>query len=392
MHSPSTRPNRVTQKLRDLPRSSSWAFFWRDCRRVSQFTRPLSYTFADKFDSSYTIGALSLSSACKVAYYRGQLTGKLRETATSSSAMISVNIPAHEVEHYLGKTGLSSVVKSVQVACINSPLNSTLSGLEDEIDIIKKQLDNDAIFAQKLKTGIAYHSSVMRSIAEKYSTLLGSLEPGELNREANPSMFSSVTGNIIERSSLGKAQYWVDNLVLPVRFCEALENLAARLSGLSDVVEIGPHSALRRPVQDILRNITSTRDTVRYSSVLNRSKSPVHAVFELLGHLFSHGHQVHVSAANQHEPSTPLLVDCPEYPFDHSHKYWAESRLSRNYRSRGPIRSDMLGVQANDWNSLEPKWRNFWSVQSTPWIGDHSVSRIMRCLSPGLIKLCRFLE
>lgn len=315
-----------------------------------------------------------------MAYYRGKLTGRLRETADEPSAMISVNLPAHEVKSYLQKTGLSDVVKSVQVACINSPLNSTLSGVEVDIDICKKQLDSEGIFSQKLKTGVAYHSSVMQSIAEEYLSLLGSLDPSEPNSIAQISMFSSMTGKIIKGSSLTRAQYWVDNLVCPVRFCEALENLAADNPALTDVVEIGPHCALRRPVQDILRGTTPVKDSVRYTSVLNRSKSPVSTVFEFLGHLFSHGHHVDVSTANQHKPSTPLLVDCPEYPFDHSHKYWAESRLSINYRLRSPNRNDMLGVQANDWNPLEPKWRNFWSVQSTPWIGDHSVSKSY-CLS-----------
>ncbi|KAK3933755.1 thiolase-like protein [Diplogelasinospora grovesii] len=101
--------------------------------------------------AAYAMGALSLESACKVSCFRGQLAGKLR--AADSGAMISLNLAEDEVLAYLEKIGTAAA--GVSVACINSPLNCTLSGPECAIEALKEQAQRDQIFAQKLKTGIA---------------------------------------------------------------------------------------------------------------------------------------------------------------------------------------------------------------------------------------------
>lgn len=335
----------------------------------------------------YAVGALSLHSACKVSYFRGQLAGKLRAaTASAPGAMMSVNLAGVDVEAYVEKTGLSALAADINVACINSPLNCTLSGSEAAIDILKEHLDKDGIFAQKLKTGVAYHSSYMMQIAEEYLVQMGSLE-GSIAAAKNPKatgsipMVSSVTGKPIRPAVLATPRYWVENMVSPVRFSDAVHVLTQKtstlkvgLGNITDLVEVGPHAALRRPVQDTLQEHAQQRQA-RYSAVLHRSRPAVETVLELAGQLFCYGHAVDVAAVNMQSAKTqPFLVDLPAYPFDHSRKYWFESRLSRNFRLREPVSGETLGARFYDWNPLEPRWRNFLSVESTPWIGDHVVS------------------
>ncbi|KAI1128976.1 hypothetical protein F5Y10DRAFT_239255 [Nemania abortiva] len=330
--------------------------------------------------AAYTAGSLTLQSACKVSYFRGQLAGKLKAKAGSIGAMISVNLPQHQVKSYLKAMGNPDVEDSVHIACINSPLNCTLSGPERAIDAMKQRLEEDGIFAQKLKTGVAYHSSFMLIIANDYLSRMGTLETGS-SRSTIP-MISTVTGRPVRSSVLATGQYWVDNLVSPVRFSDAIHivtqkasTLKVGLGSITDLVEIGPHSALKRPIQDTVNQLGNRKQT-RYASALHRSKGAVESVLELLGHLFCHGHEFNISEANRllSSPTPPFLVDCPEYPFDTSHTYWAESRLSRDFRLREAVSGGFLGWRFHDWNPLEPRWRNLWSVETTPWISDHSVS------------------
>ncbi|KAI1806524.1 hypothetical protein F4811DRAFT_510318 [Daldinia bambusicola] len=333
--------------------------------------------------AAYSIGALSLLAACKVSYFRGQLAGQLRATSTTPEAMISVNLPENEVQSYLQKIS-DEVASQINVACINSPLNCTLSGKESAIDLAKEQLDKDGIFAQKLKTGVAYHSPSMSQIADEYIRKMGSLDDGNLKgiRSSIP-MVSSVTGKPVKPASLATAQYWVDNMVSPVRFSDAVELLTQKtstlkvgLGNITDLVEVGPHPALRRPVQDTLEKVGKKKDHIRYSYVLHRSHSAVQTTLELVGQLFCYGHAVSLSAANQQtdKESHRFLVNCPKYPFDHSKAYWSESRLSRDFRLRESTKGETLGARFFDWNPLEPRWRNFLSVETTPWIGDHVIS------------------
>lgn len=180
---------------------------------------------------------------------------------------MSVNLAEPEAESYLMKASLPG---RVSVACINSPTNVTLSGDEISIDQLQVDLEKHGVFARKIKTGVAYHSPAMHQVAEEYLSSLGHLKPGELHG-GNPFMVSTVTSQKVAPISLLDPQYWVDNLVSPVRFADALQyvvHTAPKVDGLKAItnyLEIGPHGALQRPVRDSLAHAaTARRDTGQY--------------------------------------------------------------------------------------------------------------------------------
>ncbi|MCJ1393517.1 hypothetical protein MMC18_006392 [Xylographa bjoerkii] len=69
-----------------------------------------------------------------------------------------------------------------------------------------------------------------------------------------------------------------------------------------------------------------------------------------------------------------MLVDLPQYPFDHTESYWSESRLSRNFRFRQFPRHDLLGAPISDWDATEAQWRHFLRHSENPWITDHKIT------------------
>ena len=71
-----------------------------------------------------------------------------------------------------------------------------------------------------------------------------------------------------------------------------------------------------------------------------------------------------------------MAVDLPSYPFNHSKRYWDESRISKNFRFRKHPRHELLGTPVPDWNQLEPRWRNFLRVSESSWIVEHEVSTV----------------
>ncbi|KAF4335671.1 polyketide synthase [Fusarium beomiforme] len=337
--------------------------------------------------AAYASGGLSLESACKVSYFRGLLAGKLRQAnASSPGAMLSINLAPHHVSEYLEKTN----VTSVNIACINSPLNTTLSGPEQAIDILKSRADQDGIFAQKLKTGVAYHSPSMKAITNEYLAALEGLT--ERKDGTRIPIISTVTGKMTSSEVLSGAEYWVDNMLSPVRFAEAVQVIANKnsarklgLGNITDLIEIGSHPALRRPVKDTLDGMASSAKGVRYNYALHRSHRAAQTTLELAGQLFCQGYPVSVSAINQQDNKQKFLVDCPKYPFDRSQRYWAESRLSRDFRLREAVKGELLGVRVSDWNPLEPRWRNFWSIDSSPWVGDHKISDTVLFPASGML-------
>lgn len=293
--------------------------------------------------------------------------------------------------------------KSVCIACINSPLNCTLSGPEAAIDAVKAQADKDSIFAQKLKTGVAYHSPSMRAIADEYLRLMGDLKtagttPRDLKTAAGIPMVSSVTGKVLRPiTGVTKGQYWVENMVSTVRFADAVQVLTQETSKLkvgmgsiTDLIEVGPHPALKRSVQDTVGQSGNRRKQIRYATALHRSHPALQTTLELVGQLFCLGHSIDFSAVNREEDAVsdghcPFLVDCPKYPFDKSNTYWAESRVSRDYRLRGAVIGEMIGVRTSDWNPLEPRWRNFLCLETVPWISHHKISDTVLYPASGML-------
>lgn len=423
---------------------SEWSLFDaikdRDCINQPEYTQPLCTALqialvellkqfginpvavvghsSGEIAAAYTVGALSMASAASVAYFRGRSAGRLRALVGSSSpmyAMMSVNLSQEQADNYLkmacsiGDKGPIISQGAVHIACINSPVNVTLSGTEDAINALKRHLDDEGVFAQKINTGgIAYHSPTMETISEEYLKslqFLNSSSPVKKSRH-HMAMASSVSGTHVAIAELAKPQYWVDNLVSPVKFFQAFCSLISdgdnvnnkhppntNPMGISQVIEVGPHSALRRPILDILKNRgiphnseigNYSKNTIQYHSILLRNKSSLQTALELSGQLFCNGYPVSILFANQHEDyslGTPtILVDLPEYPFNHAVKYWEESRLSVQHRLRRAPKptpdgsTALLGQPVADWNPHEPRWRNFLSIEALPWIGDHIIN------------------
>ncbi|KAF2655021.1 ketoacyl-synt-domain-containing protein [Lophiostoma macrostomum CBS 122681] len=320
--------------------------------------------------AAYCIGALSHESACRVAYYRGHYTQVLATSGEIHGGMMAVGISSSEITKHL------SPEDDLCVACINSPRNVTLSGKSSRLDELQKELENESIFAKRLKVDIPYHSSAMMRIAEDYMFAMGRLTMSNTN---DISMFSSVTGEYITPDRLSDKAYWVENLVSQVNLLGAVESMLhdSNLEAQSfTLLEIGPHSALRVPIKEILEQSSlQTPMNTRYHATLSRGKPPIDTMLTSVGHLWSYGHNLKITRVNdQGEEKHPPLVDPPSYPFDHSKLYWHESRMSKEYRLRRYPTLDVLGTPVTDWNPLEARWRNFITLGKLPWIEDHKIS------------------
>ncbi|OIW27857.1 hypothetical protein CONLIGDRAFT_619446 [Coniochaeta ligniaria NRRL 30616] len=332
--------------------------------------------------AAYCAGKLTRQSAWKVAYYRGFVSSKV----DTSGAMLAVGLTDAELQVHLEKIN-TELSGELVVACYNSPKNHTVSGDESKIDALNEVLDQQGVFARKLKVTTAYHSSHMRAVAAEYLTLLGELEtPTETS---DVQMYSTVTGSRIPDTLT--AEYWVDNLVSPVRFTDGLAKMVlesskgslrvnASNSMIQEIVEIGPHSALRSAVKEVLAGSALDPQAIGYHAVLDRNAPGAHTLLNSVGALYSRGSLVDVSCVNRaseldaegKEPA--MLVDLPPYVFNHSQKVWYESRLSRNFRLRKYPRHDLFGAPVPDWNVEEPAWRNFIRISEQPWLRDHVVT------------------
>ena len=341
--------------------------------------------------AAYCVGALSRESAWKLSYFRGIPAASLRDSSQDAGSMMAVGLSEAEIKPYLDQT--ESMDGDMSVGCINSPRSITLSGCEKRIDAIQEILKREGVFTRKLKVDTAYHSVRMRKIASIYESSIQDIQKECLPAVAS-SMFSSVTGNLVSCEELSESKYWVDNLISPVKFFQAITSSLSRSPQTGEklgedndrsnspdyLLEIGPHAALQSPLREILVELGIEKVT-GYSSVLIRSKSASDTALEMAGRLFCKGYRVNIAAVNGYMASSPapgMLIDLPAYPFNHGKKYWLESRISKSFRFRRFPRHALLGTPVSDWNPLEARWRNIIRSSEMPWIKDHKVLQCYR--------------
>ncbi|KAL8894713.1 MAG: hypothetical protein Q9192_004102 [Flavoplaca navasiana] len=333
--------------------------------------------------AAYCAGVLSHASAIKIAYYRGLAASSLLTNPKRQGAMIAVGLSVEDATLYIEEAMLASS-SQLSVGCVNAPKNITITGDRQGINLLQKIFDSRQIFAKKLKVPIAYHSYHMEEVASEYHHHIQHClsQAQSTDFSIQPVMFSSVTGGRISPKELGNPDYWVKNLTNRVKFSDSLSLMARFLlqqrksgatSGKDVILEVGPHSALQRPVKDTINAVAGNKD-IEYDSLLSNTMEPLLALASAIGRLWCRGCLIDLSLVNY--PSEQLsdvrtLTNLPAYPFNHSQSYWVESRLSKNFKFREYPRHELLGVREADWNPLQPKWRNVIRVAEHPWIHDH---------------------
>jgi acyl transferase domain-containing protein len=318
--------------------------------------------------------------------------------------MLAVATSEQAIQPYLDQLETGTV----QIGCVNSPRNVTLTGSKAHLDLIEGWLAADGVFARRLRVDVAYHSRLVESIADEYLQALSDI-PRELeldrdrDRERLVPMVSTGTGNIIPARTLCDPTYWVRNMVSQVKFSSAVRLLSrlARnpprkqlgsvpqtLSGIRMFVEIGPHSTLQGPLQDILANASGDgavpnpthdpHERISYTHALDRKTDAGYSILNCAGYLWSCGYPINLVKASSlsMDSPRPIRTDLPAYPFNHTRRHWFEDRLSSAFRFRRHAPHELLGVLSPDSNGFESRWRNILHLERVPWLEDHRVSSL----------------
>ena len=199
----------------------------------------------------------------------------------------------------------------VQVGCVNSPKNVTLTGDAGQLEVERASLEDDKVFNRMLPVDVAYHSKYMISIANDYKERLGTIEAGRKDEGGHAIMISTVTGTKIDLEEVQKPEYWVRNMTSPVLFSKAISTLCkdytkpqrkqlgakAKRPHVSDIVEVGPHSTLQMPVQEVLKE-TGKGDEVQYIKTMVRNSPAAKCIAETAGLLYCRGAPVGLLAVH----------------------------------------------------------------------------------------------
>lgn len=340
--------------------------------------------------AAYAAGFINFKSAMAIAYHRGRMIPILKASFPRlKGTMMAVGGSKEEIRPLIDQVNsmpeLLENGSQIRIACYNSPSSFTLSGDSRGIELLEQVIREQTpdTFNRRLQVDVAYHSHHMNLVAKEYKDSLESLD--QPKSVTGVKFYSSLYGREIEGIECD-AGYWVDNLTRPVRFSEALDSMIKPASdeeaSITMLVELGPHSALQGPIKQVLQAAGRGKD-VSYNSALVRKRSAVDSALDLASAVFAKGGLVYVEAINSPNGAdtckASLLIDLPRYAWNHSKRYWHETRLSRMHTHRGlnATRNDMIGLEAIYSTSIEPVWRNVFFLDDLPWLRHHRIQGLV---------------
>ena len=293
----------------------------------------------------------------------------------------------------------------IEIAAQNSPSNVTLTGDEDAVDEAIKIFEDEGKFARKLRVDTAYHSLHMRPCAAPYLASMRACSIGECptttegsegseGSKERPIWYSTVhAGKIITRAGEVDAQYWVDNMTHPVWFAPAITSLVRENQPFDLVLEIGPHPALKGPVMDTLQDASGGAEiSIPYSGLLSRGSDDVDGFAAALGTVWStlgprsvsfESFEQAVSGRRRH-----FVVGVPNYPWDHSRKFWKLSRLSGFHLNLKDPVNPLLGRRCVDRETSDRiQWRNLLQPKEIKWLKGHQVQNQILFPASGYVSM-----
>jgi acyl transferase domain-containing protein len=298
--------------------------------------------------AAWAAGLLDLEQAIRVVCVRSQAQGLTRGTGR----MAAVGLSAEAAEEMMAKLGDGP---AVEMACINSPNNVTLSGDAESLKRIQALVEAKGVFFRLLDLDYAFHSRQMDPVEEKFTERLAGLAP---TQTGNAIFVSTVSGGELEGAALD-AGYWWRNVRQPVRFSEAVVRLAEL--GCRVFIEIGPHAVLQRYMSE---SLAAAGIKGRIISTLRREDDGAQRISEaaLRAHLLIDPPRLQACF-----PYPAQRIRLPNYPWQRE-RHW-QSRTSEGLHSIERRRvHPLLG-----WRLSETSWENALDPVVLPWLADHRI-------------------
>ena len=345
--------------------------------------------------ATYAAGIISSGDAIRIAYYRGYYAHLAQGADGRPGAMMAVGLTFDSAMAFCAEAPFSG---RMSVAASNSPSIVTLSGDVEAVHEAKRIFDVEKTFARLLNVDTAYHSHHMLACSVPYLESLKACSIKISPPRSDCIWVSSVRGDVeLLEGDLHtlKDHYWVENMVQPVLFSQAVECALWNGGPFDMVVELGPHPALKGPAVQTIKSATGISPP--YAGVMRRGDDAIEAFSGAVGYVWSHlgpgmvnleGYRKAFEGSNAPEPN--MIKDLPSNAWDHKKLHWRESRVSRNFRLRGDHPHELLGRRVPDDSEDELRWRNVLRLGELPWLRGHEFQG--QVLFPGAAYVAMAME
>ena len=247
--------------------------------------------------AAHVAGALSLDDAARLVAARAALM----QPAKGAGAMAAVGLDAAAVRALLPTSG------ALGLAAVNGPKACVVSGETAAVAAFAEAQRSAGVPVRLLDVDYAFHSAQMAPYVAPLIDAASSLGLGD----TRVVMYSTVTGAKIDGAGLD-ATYWGRSIEQPVDFVGAVHSALA--DGVTDIVEVGGHPALRPALVD---NFEAAGYAGLVASSLRRGKPQHESLLTNAGALHCRGYALRFDRLTPPGRKARL----PGYPFERT-RYW----------------------------------------------------------------------
>jgi acyl transferase domain-containing protein/surfactin synthase thioesterase subunit/acyl carrier protein len=292
--------------------------------------------------AAHVAGILSLADAVAIVCRRSRLLTSIQ--GRGEMALVELSLAdAH--------AALRGYESSLSVAVSNGPRSTVIAGSPDALARVLAALESRGIFCRRVNVDVASHSPQVEPLAPKLRNALADIVP----QTAAIPMRSTVTAAQVHGPEL-RADYWVDNLRLPVRFHDSVLSLAK--DGHSLFLEVSPHPILLPAIDETLLEAGLAGSAL---SSLRRGQGERASLLESLGALWTHGLR---PVWDSLFPPTAQRVDLPTYPWQRQ-RYWVEGPAQTSIPAPNPPSDWFYDLV---WRESQPQGRGEPATGSGAWL------------------------
>jgi len=275
-----------------------------------------------EFVAACLAGVFSLEDAIKMISARASMMQKMPQ-----GVMLSVRMNSKDAINYVND--------NISLAAVNTDDLFVLSGKNEDIEHLQKQLDKLDIKNSVLQTSHAFHSYMMDDVLPEFEKVV---EKIKLNIPRIPVM-STVTAAWLPDYLAVDKKYWVNHLRVTVRFGDSVKALNTDKNKL--FIETGPKNILsilaRQQISDFnVPVFVSAPDKHEYLNFL-----------KLFGHLWLHGLESNWSVLLNEDQRQ--IISLPPYAFEKK-PYWLDAISAKMALelSENTILPENSTIQADD--------------------------------------------
>ena len=266
--------------------------------------------------AAHVAGILSIADVAQLACHRGRVVSE----ASGRGAMAVVALGHEAVDRALVTSKCSG---QVEIAGLNSPTTTILSGDREAVLSVVSDFDAGGHFARLLDVDFASHCFHMDPLLEAFREGVCSIDP-----QAARIPFDSTVDESEKSGEDLDGEYWVRNLRQPVAFDRGLARSIE--AGGEIFIEVSPHPTLARATNEIAEAIGQS---VTHVASLQRGQDDSQSLMTSVAQLFSLG------AMPDWDALAPdgKTVSTPLYTYQRKRFWFSERNRSHQFRPVHPL-------------------------------------------------------